>query len=184
VSGEIESAGSPKDATPARQARQQVLRGRAEQLAHKIENAEQHTGLELICFRLASEDYAIEARFVREVCPLKALTPIPPALRYGFSIGGSLFPPVAPSGSSGSVFLPASPPHPKVDTPRPSNNIVQSLFALMIVSSSAKRMGTLARTPETGIVHDALPVDAITRDSNPSRSRIHPSRSATSLACH
>lgn len=56
----------------------QILRARAQALARPPERAAvAAASLELLEFRLARESYALETRYVREVCPLKNLTPLP-----------------------------------------------------------------------------------------------------------
>lgn len=56
----------------------QILRARAQALARPPARAVvAETLVELLEFRLAQEKYALEARYVREVCPLKSLTPLP-----------------------------------------------------------------------------------------------------------
>ncbi len=56
----------------------QILRARAQALARPPERAAvAEVSLELLEFRLARESYALETRYVREVCPLKNLTPLP-----------------------------------------------------------------------------------------------------------
>src|SRR4029077_20843283 len=56
----------------------QVLRTRARALARPpVQRPAAHTWLEVLEFRLAQESYAIETRYVREVYPLKDLTPLP-----------------------------------------------------------------------------------------------------------
>jgi purine-binding chemotaxis protein CheW len=55
-----------------------ILRERARLLARVPERAPVAGAvLELLEFSLAQERYAVESRFVREVCPLKDLTPLP-----------------------------------------------------------------------------------------------------------
>lgn len=55
-----------------------ILRERAKKLARKPDTEEsQEAFLEVIEFALADERYAIEVEFVREVCLLKDLTPVP-----------------------------------------------------------------------------------------------------------
>jgi len=57
---------------------ERVLRARARALARVPEQTQaQNTLLELLEFRLASERYAVETRHVREVHPLRELTPLP-----------------------------------------------------------------------------------------------------------
>ena len=56
----------------------QILRARARVLARPRKQAPAtETLLELLEFRLARERYAVEVRYVREVYPLKDLTPLP-----------------------------------------------------------------------------------------------------------
>ena len=56
----------------------QILRDRARALARPPERAAiAEASLELLEFRLARECYALETRYVREVIPLKNLTPLP-----------------------------------------------------------------------------------------------------------
>jgi len=56
----------------------QILRARAQALARTAERAPvAGASLELLEFRLAKERYALESRWVQEVCPLKGLTPLP-----------------------------------------------------------------------------------------------------------
>ena len=55
-----------------------ILRARARALARPRDNtAVANASLELLEFRLAHECYALETRHVREVYPLKSLTPVP-----------------------------------------------------------------------------------------------------------
>jgi len=56
----------------------QILRARARALARPLDDAPSaETMLDVLEFRLAQERYAIETRYVREVYPLKDLTPLP-----------------------------------------------------------------------------------------------------------
>ena len=56
----------------------EILRARAQALARPAEQPPAaETLLEVLEFRLAQERYAVETRFVREVYPLKDLTPMP-----------------------------------------------------------------------------------------------------------
>ncbi|MBI2296138.1 MAG: chemotaxis protein CheW [Betaproteobacteria bacterium] len=69
-----------KEATriPATFDARQILRARAKALARQPERtAVAEASLELLEFRLARESYALETRYVREVYPLKNLTPLP-----------------------------------------------------------------------------------------------------------
>ena len=55
----------------------EILRARARTLARPPEPAPAATLLDVLEFRLAQERYALEARYVREVYPLKDVTPLP-----------------------------------------------------------------------------------------------------------
>lgn len=55
-----------------------ILRDRARALARRAEHAPTaETQLEVLAFRLGQEHYAVETRYVREVSPLRDLTPLP-----------------------------------------------------------------------------------------------------------
>lgn len=63
---------------PGPEETKRVLRARAQALARQPGQAEaagEH--LEVVEFVLAYENYAVETRYVREVCPLENLTPLP-----------------------------------------------------------------------------------------------------------
>ncbi len=69
---------APTAATPDTDA--QILHARAQALARPPPAAPaEGAWLDLLEFRLARESYAVEARHVREVYPLKELTPLPGA---------------------------------------------------------------------------------------------------------
>lgn len=56
----------------------QLLRTRAQALARPpVEEIFEGESIEILEFRLASERYAVETSFVREVLPLRELTPLP-----------------------------------------------------------------------------------------------------------
>ncbi|MHB8724038.1 MAG: chemotaxis protein CheW [Casimicrobiaceae bacterium] len=58
--------------------RQKILRARARALARPPERAAgAEVSLDLLEFRLGQERYAVETRYVREVHPLRNLTPLP-----------------------------------------------------------------------------------------------------------
>ncbi|HLP58214.1 MAG TPA: chemotaxis protein CheW, partial [Candidatus Deferrimicrobium sp.] len=60
--------------------RRQILAERARQLARvEIAGEKEECPLEVVEFRLANENYALECRYIREVFFLKSLTPIPGA---------------------------------------------------------------------------------------------------------
>lgn len=54
-----------------------ILRARARVLAREPEKDAEEQSLEIIQFRLAGETYGIVSAFVREIYPLKELTPLP-----------------------------------------------------------------------------------------------------------
>jgi purine-binding chemotaxis protein CheW len=58
-------------------AKQEILRARAKRLAQELAPAPVDRGLEVLEFALAYENYAFETAYVREVCPLHDLTPVP-----------------------------------------------------------------------------------------------------------
>ena len=63
---------------PAAPDARQILRARAQALARPPAHAVvAEAVVEVLEFRLAQERYALEARYVREVCPLKSLTELP-----------------------------------------------------------------------------------------------------------
>lgn len=72
-----------------------VLRARARALAKPPAPMPMAPAIELLEFRLAQERYALETRYVREVCPLKDLTPMPctPAFVLGIvNVRGRIVP--------------------------------------------------------------------------------------------
>jgi purine-binding chemotaxis protein CheW len=55
-----------------------VLKARAEALAHeRDEDQRTEDSLEVVAFMLGQEKYGVETRYVREVCPMNELTPLP-----------------------------------------------------------------------------------------------------------
>lgn len=73
-----------------------ILRARAQALAQPTERADvTGASIEVLEFRLAGECYAVETRHVREVYPLKDLTPIPctpPFVRGIVNVRGRITP--------------------------------------------------------------------------------------------
>lgn len=73
-----------------------ILQARARALARRPEEApEAGAVLEVLEFTLAQEFYAVENRYVVEVCPLKELTPLPctpPFLRGIVNVRGRILP--------------------------------------------------------------------------------------------
>lgn len=57
--------------------RKKILKERATALASKKIEIEDEDHIEVLEFKLAQEHYAIETRFIREVYPLKEITPLP-----------------------------------------------------------------------------------------------------------
>jgi purine-binding chemotaxis protein CheW len=88
MSSDSRNAGSPGAA--------EILRARARALAHAPEPMPAAaTLLDVLEFRLAQERYALETRYVGEVCPLKDLTPLPctPAFVLGIvNVRGRIVP--------------------------------------------------------------------------------------------
>ncbi len=75
---------NPFEVTPEK--KRTVLRSRAKRLARELEKRGPDIGyLEVLELLLSHETYAIETEFVREVCPMRELTPLPctPAFVYG-----------------------------------------------------------------------------------------------------
>lgn len=63
---------------PTLQEKKKILKARAKALAREAEDGEEgKESIEVVEFLLAYEKYAIESSFVREVYPLKELTPLP-----------------------------------------------------------------------------------------------------------
>ncbi|GBG13055.1 purine-binding chemotaxis protein CheW [Novimethylophilus kurashikiensis] len=56
---------------------QRILEQRARALAQPLTHQDETPAVLYLMFRLAFETFGIESRFVREVVPLKALTPLP-----------------------------------------------------------------------------------------------------------
>lgn len=64
--------------TPSAEDTKRVLKARAQQLAQEPVSAEfANERIEVVEFMLAYERYAVESRYVREVCPLENLTSLP-----------------------------------------------------------------------------------------------------------
>ena len=75
---ETSGAALARDAAPSMVEQHAILRGRARAFAreaHQVGTAGE--SLDIIEFRLASETYGIASAFVREVSPLKDVTPLP-----------------------------------------------------------------------------------------------------------
>ena len=79
---------APAQATaPSQEERRAILKARARVLAREPEkDAEPQESLEIIQFRLAGETYGIASAFVREVYPLKDLSPLPGAPTFVLGI--------------------------------------------------------------------------------------------------
>lgn len=73
-----------------------ILRARARALARQVENVpEAATQVEVLEFRLAAEQYAVETAYVSAVHPLKDLTPLPcapPFVRGVVNVRGLILP--------------------------------------------------------------------------------------------
>ena len=73
--------------TPALQKDKEVLKARAKALAREPKRKEEtETSIQVIEFLLAYESYAVESAYVREVYPLKELTPMPGMPSFVFGI--------------------------------------------------------------------------------------------------
>jgi purine-binding chemotaxis protein CheW len=73
----------------------EILKTRARSLARPVDRREDAESLHVVEFRLAKERYAIEQSYVREVHPLKDLTPLPctPAFLLGLiNLRGQILP--------------------------------------------------------------------------------------------
>jgi purine-binding chemotaxis protein CheW len=63
---------------PNRDEKQAILRARAQLLARELEDNKKPTAsLEVVEFLLAYEHYGIESKYIREIHPLRDLTPLP-----------------------------------------------------------------------------------------------------------
>ncbi len=73
-----ENAKPDRPRSSGNEARRELLRERAREMARSAQ-ADETTGdhLEVVEFLLAHERYGVESRYVREVYPLKELTPLP-----------------------------------------------------------------------------------------------------------
>ena len=81
--------------TPSAEDTQRILKDRAKVLAREPAQAEAaDAGIEVLEFILAHERYAVASEYVREVCPLEELTPLPctPAFVLGIvNLRGEIF---------------------------------------------------------------------------------------------
>jgi hypothetical protein len=80
---EVSRTGLEHGVMPTREERQKILRARAQTQAREP-NREEATegGLEVVEFLLAYETYGVESSYIREVYPLKELTPLPCTPQY------------------------------------------------------------------------------------------------------
>jgi purine-binding chemotaxis protein CheW len=84
---EAATAALARGGSPSEEERRAILKERARELARENESAgAAKESIDLIEFRLASEIYAIEYDFVREVHPLKDFTPMPGTPPYVLGI--------------------------------------------------------------------------------------------------
>jgi len=56
-----------------------ILRARADEISRETEQAKDGETIEVLEFSLANERYAVESKFVQEVCAIKDYTPLPGA---------------------------------------------------------------------------------------------------------
>ncbi|MDA8325786.1 MAG: chemotaxis protein CheW [Nitrospiraceae bacterium] len=73
----LEKAGSAADRAPDPGEKKNILRKRALALAKEPEAPDSGEHIDVLEFLLARERYAVESSYVREVWPLKDLTPVP-----------------------------------------------------------------------------------------------------------
>ena len=70
--------GEPRGAwVPAPEEKKKILKARARDLARGEQEKTIGESVEVVEFLLAYETYGIESSYVREICPLKELTPVP-----------------------------------------------------------------------------------------------------------
>lgn len=68
---------------PSAQEKSNILKERAKALAiESVTEGEAEDRIDLLEFKVSSECYGFELKFVREVCPLKELTPLPCAPQF------------------------------------------------------------------------------------------------------
>ena len=72
--------------TPKEAEKRRILKARAEALALEAEKGEPGEQIEIVEFLLSSEKYGLELHYVREVWPLKDLTPIPCTPSFVFGV--------------------------------------------------------------------------------------------------
>ncbi|MEI7811813.1 MAG: chemotaxis protein CheW [Ignavibacteria bacterium] len=70
------------DGVLSRDEEQKILRKRAELLAQKAVPKAEDNSLEMLFFQIAGEVYGFETKYVKEVCNLKDITPLPLAPDY------------------------------------------------------------------------------------------------------
>jgi purine-binding chemotaxis protein CheW len=75
-----------KEGTPNEAEKKRILKTRAEALALEAEKGEPGERIEIVEFLLSSERYGLELHYVREVWPLKDLTPIPCTPSFVFGV--------------------------------------------------------------------------------------------------
>ena len=67
-----------QSATPTAEETKRILKSRAKALAREAPEKEgSENSIQVVTFLLAYEDYGIDSSYVREVCPLKELVPLP-----------------------------------------------------------------------------------------------------------
>lgn len=71
---------------PAVEEKQRILEQKAAMLAREGQTPVEADSLELVEFLLANQRYAIESRWVREVCPLREYTPLPGVPPFVFGL--------------------------------------------------------------------------------------------------
>ncbi len=137
------------------QDRKTILRERARKLALRpVDTASEEDALNVIEFRLAHERYAVEVNYVREVYPLKDLTPVPctPSFILGImNVRGQVI-----SVTDAREFF---------DLPKKEIN---DLFRVLILQSRDMELGVLA---DEVVGETKIPLSAI-QGEMPSMGRI------------
>lgn len=64
-------------AVPLQEEKKKILKLRAELLAQESQGSDKEVCIEVVRFALSGEQYAIESKYIREVFPLRELTPLP-----------------------------------------------------------------------------------------------------------
>lgn len=66
--------------------KKQMLKKRAERLAQSVEEQKIKDGIQVLVFQLAQEQYAIETKYIKEVCSYKTYTILPGTPNFLFGL--------------------------------------------------------------------------------------------------